>query len=83
LDQLPRRSGLEGSKIFAKDFMARHGIPTAAYRVADSPGRRLSFCAAASLAVLIRGRYQGGRLAAGKGVVVAATRAEAEKAWTT
>ena len=23
---------LEGSKIFAKDFMARHGIPTAAYR---------------------------------------------------
>src|SRR5688572_17829643 len=28
---------LEGSKIFAKDFMARHGIPTAKYRVADSP----------------------------------------------
>src|SRR5688500_1011871 len=27
---------LEGSKIFAKDFMARHGIPTAGYRVADS-----------------------------------------------
>src|SRR5215212_10522324 len=28
---------LEGSKIFAKDFMARHRIPTAAYRVAESP----------------------------------------------
>src|ERR1041385_4801168 len=27
---------LEGSKIFAKDFMARHRIPTAAYRVAES-----------------------------------------------
>ena len=30
---------LEGSKIFAKDFMARHAIPTAAYRVAEGPGR--------------------------------------------
>src|ERR1044071_5879354 len=28
---------LEGSKIFAKDFMARHGIPTAAYRIAEAP----------------------------------------------
>src|SRR5215204_7435871 len=28
---------LEGSKIFAKDFMARHKIPTAAYRVAEAP----------------------------------------------
>src|SRR6185369_13928340 len=28
---------LEGSKIFAKDFMARHRIPTAAYRVAKEP----------------------------------------------
>src|SRR5919205_1844021 len=28
---------LEGSKIFAKDFMARHKIPTAAFCVAESP----------------------------------------------
>src|SRR6476659_2091794 len=27
---------LEGSKVFAKDFMARHKIPTAAYRTASS-----------------------------------------------
>ena len=29
---------LEGSKIFAKDFMARHKIPTAAFRVAECAG---------------------------------------------
>ena len=34
---------LEGSKIFAKDFMARHGIPTAVYRVADSPEQAIAF----------------------------------------
>src|SRR5687768_17311122 len=34
---------LEGSKIFAKDFMARHGIPTAKYRVADSPPQAFEF----------------------------------------
>ena len=28
---------LEGSKIFAKEFMARHDIPTAAFRTAGSP----------------------------------------------
>ena len=28
---------LEGSKVFAKDFMARYGVPTAAYRVAQTP----------------------------------------------
>jgi phosphoribosylamine--glycine ligase len=72
---------LEGSKIFAKHFMARHGIPTAVYRVADSPSQALGF---------LRGGEFGGAdspvvikadgLAAGKGVVVAATRDEAEKA---
>src|SRR5690625_2757301 len=28
---------LEGSKVFAKNFMQRHGIPTAAYAVCESP----------------------------------------------
>ena len=34
---------LEGSKIFAKDFMARHKIPTAAYRVAESPEHAIEY----------------------------------------
>lgn len=70
---------LEGSKIFAKDFMARHKIPTAAYRVAETPEEALE--------CLRRGEFGTGPvvikadgLAAGKGVVVAQDRAEAEKA---
>ena len=70
---------LEGSKIFAKDFMARHNIPTAAFRVADSPE--------AAIASLRSGEFGAGAvvikadgLAAGKGVVVASDRAEAEQA---
>src|ERR1044071_4759229 len=74
-------SRLEGSKIFAKDFMARHGIPTAAYRIAEAPGdaieclRSGAFGTAESPVVI-----KADGLAAGKGVVVAASRVEAEKA---
>jgi len=72
---------LEGSKIFAKDFMARHRIPTAVYRVADSPRQALEFLRSGEFGgvdspVVIKADG----LAAGKGVVVAARRAEAEKA---
>ena len=70
---------LEGSKIFAKDFMARHMIPTAAYHVAET--------AEAAIENLRSGKFEAGPvvikadgLAAGKGVVVASNRAEAEKA---
>ncbi len=72
---------LEGSKIFAKDFMARHGIPTATYRVAEAPEdaieclRSGAFGSAESPVVI-----KADGLAAGKGVVVAANRVEAEKA---
>jgi phosphoribosylamine---glycine ligase len=72
---------LEGSKIFAKDFMARHGIPTAAYRVAESPEDAIKclgtgeFGSAHSPIVI-----KADGLAAGKGVVVAGNHAEAEKA---
>ena len=72
---------LEGSKIFAKDFMARHGIPTAAYRIADAPEdaieclRSGAFGAVESPVVI-----KADGLAAGKGVVVAASRVEAETA---
>jgi phosphoribosylamine--glycine ligase len=72
---------LEASKAFAKDFMARHGIPTAKYRTASSPGEAVS--------ILESGEFGGPEapvvvkadgLAAGKGVVVAADRAEAAAA---
>jgi phosphoribosylamine---glycine ligase len=72
---------LEGSKIFAKEFMARHHVPTAAFRTADSPVDAIAhlrsgeFGLAESPVVI-----KADGLAAGKGVVVAATRAEAEKA---
>ena len=72
---------LEGSKIFAKDFMARHGIPTAAYRVAEAPEDaieclRSGAFGSAECPVVIKADG----LAAGKGVVVAASRLQAEKA---
>lgn len=74
-------SRLEGSKIFAKDFMTRHQIPTAAYRVAESPQQAIEFLrsgvfGSAESRVVIKADG----LAAGKGVVVAANQAEAEKA---
>jgi phosphoribosylamine--glycine ligase len=62
-------AALESSKSFAKDFMARHRVPTAGYLVCDS--------AEAALAALESGRFgypvvlKADGLAAGKGVVVA------------
>src|SRR6185369_3666099 len=72
---------LEGSKIFAKDFMSRHGVPTAVYRVADSPPQAIEFLRSGEFGppnapVVIKADG----LAAGKGVVVAANRSEAETA---
>jgi phosphoribosylamine--glycine ligase len=72
---------LEGSKIFAKDFMARQGVPTAVYRVADSPAQAIEYLRSgefgpAESPVVIKADG----LAAGKGVVVAASRSEAETA---
>ena len=72
---------LEGSKIFAKDFMARHKVPTAAYRVAESAEHALECLRSGEFGsdqspVVIKADG----LAAGKGVVVAGNRTEAEKA---
>ena len=67
---------LESSKDFAKAFMQRHGIPTAEYRT-------FSDAAAARAYVRQRGApivVKADGLAAGKGVVVAGTVAEAEAA---
>ncbi len=72
---------LESSKAFAKDFMKRHKIPTADYAVASSPEEALSLLrsgrfGAADASVVVKADG----LAAGKGVVVARSRAEAETA---
>jgi len=74
-------SRLEGSKIFAKDFMARHRIPTAAYRVAESPEHAIEFLRSGLFGTVqspVVIKADG--LAGGKGVVVAGNHAEAEKA---
>ena len=69
---------LESSKSFAKDFMARHGVPTAKYVTAHSPGFAVLELESgdfgdASTPVVVKADG----LAAGKGVVVAQNRAEA------
>jgi phosphoribosylamine---glycine ligase len=69
---------LECSKVFAKDFMARHGIPTARYRVCDSAGAARSVIASGELGFPVVVKADG--LAAGKGVVVAPDRAAADAA---
>ena len=72
---------LETSKVFAKDFMQRHGIPTARYRVAASADEAIKILRSGELGnesspVVVKADG----LAAGKGVVVARSRDEAEKA---
>jgi phosphoribosylamine--glycine ligase len=74
-------SRLESSKAFAKDFMTRHRIPTARYRVADSPAQaRETLLSGEFGAEDSRVVVKADGLAAGKGVVVASSRAEAESA---
>jgi phosphoribosylamine--glycine ligase len=60
---------LETSKAFAKDFMARHGVPTARYRVPASPDEALAIVRRGELGRAVVVKADG--LAAGKGVVVA------------
>ena len=69
---------LECSKVFAKEFMARHGIPTARYRVCASADEARGIVASGELGFPIVVKADG--LAAGKGVVVAATTEEARAA---
>lgn len=67
---------IESSKEFAKDLMARHDVPTAAYKTFDNFDEALAYVKAGPIPVVIK--YDG--LAAGKGVVVALTLREAEDA---
>ncbi|WP_036109505.1 MULTISPECIES: phosphoribosylamine--glycine ligase [Luteibacter] len=67
---------LEGSKAFAKDFLARHGIPTAHYAVFTELAPALAHVRGTGAPIVIKADG----LAAGKGVVVAMTLADAEAA---
>jgi phosphoribosylamine--glycine ligase len=67
---------LEGSKIFAKEFMRRQGIPTARFVVAGNIEEAVKALALFPLPVVVKADG----LAAGKGVVVAHSHVEAEKA---
>ncbi len=69
---------LESSKAFAKDFMARHNVPTARYRVCTDPDAALELVGSGELGYPLVLKADG--LAAGKGVVIAADRREAEAA---
>jgi phosphoribosylamine--glycine ligase len=67
---------LESSKDFAKSFMARHGIPTALHRTFDRAEEAKAFVAQRGAPIVVKADG----LAAGKGVVVAASVAEAHAA---
>ncbi|MCG7561925.1 phosphoribosylamine--glycine ligase [Pseudoalteromonas sp. McH1-42] len=67
---------LEGSKSFTKDFLARHQIPTAAYQTFEEIEPALAYVKAQGAPIVVKADG----LAAGKGVIVAMTEAEAEDA---
>ena len=69
---------LETSKAFAKDFMQRHAVPTARYRVCASAADALQSIRSGEFGDALVVKADG--LAAGKGVVVANDRATAEQA---
>ena len=64
---------LEGSKIFSKEFMARHGIPTAGFAVFDDADAATRYITEANRPLVVKADG----LAAGKGVIVAPDAAEA------
>ncbi len=74
----PTRSAaqLESSKAFSKAFMKRHGIPTAEYETFSDPAAAHAYVDAKGAPIVVKADG----LAAGKGVVVAMTAAEAHEA---
>jgi len=67
---------LESSKDFAKQFMVRHGIPTARYATFENTEEAKAYVERNGTPIVVKADG----LAAGKGVVVAATAAEANAA---
>jgi len=76
----PRRNAavLEASKVFSKDFLKRHAIPTADYAVFTELKPALAYIRNRGAPIVIKADG----LAAGKGVIVAQTVAEAIEAVT-
>lgn len=64
---------LEGSKVFAKEFMKRHGVPTADFRVFDDADEARLYVEERTLPMVIKADG----LAAGKGVYVLDTKESA------
>ncbi|MFH2042977.1 MAG: phosphoribosylamine--glycine ligase [Acidobacteriota bacterium] len=71
-----RAAVLEGSKVFAKEFMARHQIPTGDFRVAETLEQALSFLESGIFPYPLVVKADG--LAAGKGAVICSDREHAE-----
>lgn len=65
---------LEGSKAFTKDFLHRHGIPTAKYRNFTDINAAIAYVHEQGVPIVIKADG----LAAGKGVIIPQTLAEAE-----
>ncbi len=64
---------LEGSKAFTKDFLARHNIPTAAYQNFTEIEPAIAYVKQQGAPIVVKADG----LAAGKGVIIAQTEAEA------
>lgn len=67
---------LEGSKVFAKEFMARNHIPTARWKIVESAEEARVALGSFTYPVVIKAEG----LAAGKGVIIAQDKGEAEQA---
>jgi phosphoribosylamine--glycine ligase len=67
---------IESSKAFSKDLMKKYGIPTAWYRVFDSPDEAVSYIREMGAPIVVKADG----LAAGKGVIICRTVEEAEEA---
>lgn len=69
-------SMIEGSKAFAKEFMRRHHIPTASFKIFEQPEKALAFIRSAEFPIVVKADG----LAAGKGSIVAEDLRSAERA---
>jgi len=69
-------SQLEGSKIFMKNFLARHNVPTAKYIETDSIEDAYKFINSLEAPIVVKADG----LCGGKGVIIAPSRDEAKKA---
>jgi phosphoribosylamine---glycine ligase len=67
---------IESSKVWSKDFMRRHGIPTAQHESFDDPRAAHAYLESQPERVVVKADG----LARGKGVIVCDTRAEAHRA---